>query len=202
MYNDITCIVLCGGKSTRMKENKSFLKFGDKTTIEIVVDLVRSKFHRVILSTNSPEDYEFLNLEIIEDFYKNAGPLAGIHAGLTKSYTKKNFVIGCDIPLMKSEMIDFLINYPSAKNIVVPKADGFIQQLCALYDKECLPIVEEILKSNSDEKQKKKCKILTLIDRVGAEIINVENEFSQYPGNLFLNMNYPNDYQTALKLLE
>ena len=154
MYNDITCVVLCGGKSTRMKENKSFLKFGDKNTIEIVVDLVKSKFHRVILSTNSPADYEFLNLEMIEDVHKNAGPLAGIHAGLLNSNTKKNFVIGCDIPLMTSGMIDFIIEYPSKELITVPKADGFLQQLCALYDKDCILTIEQILKSNSKENQK------------------------------------------------
>ena len=61
MYNDITGIILAGGKSTRMGQNKSLLKIGEYTIIERVVNLLKPLFPELILITNNPEEYSFLN---------------------------------------------------------------------------------------------------------------------------------------------
>ena len=50
MRNDITGIILCGGKSTRMQTNKALLKLGEKTVLEIILDEMRKVFDKVILS--------------------------------------------------------------------------------------------------------------------------------------------------------
>ncbi len=91
MYNDITGIILAGGKSKRMGINKALLKIGDKTIIERTAGLMQGLFNRVLLITNSPNEYMFLGLEIYEDIYKNIGPLAGIHSGLVYSNYRKKF---------------------------------------------------------------------------------------------------------------
>ena len=80
MYNDITGIILSGGKSSRMGKNKSLLKIGDKTIIERMCDLMKSLFTEIILITNTPDDYSFLDLTVYKDVYKHKGPLAGIHS--------------------------------------------------------------------------------------------------------------------------
>jgi molybdopterin-guanine dinucleotide biosynthesis protein A len=67
MYKDITGIILSGGKSSRMGENKSFLKIGNMTVIERTVNLMRSLFDRVIIIQNEPELYFNLNVEIFTD---------------------------------------------------------------------------------------------------------------------------------------
>jgi molybdopterin-guanine dinucleotide biosynthesis protein A len=203
MYKDITGIILSGGKSSRMGRNKSFLKVGDKTIIERVRDLLQGIFHDVILITNDPDEYKFLDLPMFEDVYKHKGPLAGIHSGLMHSSTESNFIISCDIPFMTQEMIKYLVDYNTAKIITIAKADGFIQQLAGKYSKECLDDVEEILKEQleferKDEIQKKRrCNVLKLIDRVGAEIINAEM-LPFYNEDLYLNMNKSEDYELLL----
>ena len=136
MYKDITGIILSGGKSTRMGSNKSFLKVGHKTIIERVRDLLQVIFKDVILITNDPDEYKFLNLPMFEDVYKYKGPLAGIHSGLLHSSTEINFIISCDIPLITQEMIKYLVDYKTEKIITIAKADGFIQQLAGKYSKE------------------------------------------------------------------
>ena len=207
MYDDITGIILSGGKSTRMGENKSLLKIGNKSIIESVRDLMQSLFPNVILITNNPEEYQFLGLKIFEDIFFSMGPLAGIHSGLTYSSTAKNFVISCDIPLMTAQMISYLVSYKTDKLITIAKADGFIQQLCGVYDKECIPYALEILsdKINFDEKnpkQKKRgCKVLGLINVVGAEIINAEI-VPFYKKNIFFNMNKKEDFNFIKNSLE
>ncbi|MGA9291295.1 MAG: molybdenum cofactor guanylyltransferase [Ignavibacteriaceae bacterium] len=204
MYDNITGIILSGGKSTRMGENKSMMKIGNKTIIEHVKVQMESLFSKIILITNDPVEYEFLNLEKYKDIYFRMGPLAGIHSGLTHSSTDKNFIISCDIPLMTPEMIKYLVDYKTIKPVTIAKADGFIQQLCGVYHKSCLPSSENILSSNkndedSNEEQKKRgCKVLGLIDIVGAEIIDAES-LPFYKKDMFFNMNRRSDYESILK---
>ena len=206
MYQDITGIILSGGKSTRMGQNKSFLKIGDSYIIELMTHLMKSIFSKVLLVTNEPELYDFLQVEIYTDIYKNVGPLAGIHSGLVNSETEKNFIISCDIPLMDKEMISSIIEYPSDTLITVPKADGFIQQLCGIYSKKLLPVIEKIISTDIDQEnrnnsqEKRKCKIHNLIESVPTTIIdNIEN-LNGYHSSIFLNMNKPEDYENILKI--
>jgi len=207
MYNDITAIILSGGKSSRMGTNKSLLKIGNKTVIERMRDLLQSMFKNVILITNEPVDYNFLGLPTYEDIFKHRGPLAGIHSGLKHSKTNINFIISCDLPLMTKEMINYLIEYKTNKLITVAKADGFIQQLAGEYSKECLSPSEKILKEainneNRDAVQKKrKCDVLSLIDIVGAEIISAES-LPFYNEDLYFNMNKTEDYELLLRKLK
>jgi molybdenum cofactor guanylyltransferase len=206
MYDDITAIILSGGKSSRMGINKSFLKIGDKTVIERMRDLLQSMFNNVILITNDRDDYKFLGLPVFEDVFRHRGPLAGIHSGLKHSETNINFIISCDLPLMTKEMINYLIEYKTDKLITVANADGFIQQLAGKYSKECLSPSEKILKEvvnneNRDAVQKKrKCNVLRLIDLVGAEIINAES-LPFYNEDLYFNMNRTEDYNLLLDKL-
>jgi len=206
MYKDVTGIILSGGKSSRMGRNKSLLKIGDLTIIERVCDLMKSLFNKVILITNDPADYKFLNISIFEDLFKHKGPLAGIHSGLTHSSSEKNFIISCDLPLMTKEIINYLIESETNKLITVAKADGFIQQLAGKYSKECLSPAEKILKEvvNSENRdviqKKRKCNVLSLIDVVGAEIISAE-DLPFYNEDLYFNVNRTEDYNLLLKKL-
>jgi molybdopterin-guanine dinucleotide biosynthesis protein A len=200
MYQDITGIILSGGKSTRMGENKSFLTFGTETVIEHIVNLMRSIFSEVVIITNEPEIYKFLNIKTYKDIFQNVGPIAGIHSGLVNSKTEKNFIISCDIPLMNADMIKSIIDQSSDSLVTAPKADGFIQQLCAVYNKSLIPTIEEIIQAdtideNRDSVQtKRKCKVHTLLDKIDAKIIENIEILDGYHENIFLNMNRPEDY--------
>ena len=201
MYNDITGIILSGGKSRRMGVNKSFLKLGNKHVIEIISGLMRELFGKVILITNEPFLYSFLKLDIYEDIYKNIGPLGGIHSGLTHSQTEKNFIISCDIPLISIDTIRFIADFPSGKSIIVPYADGYTQQLCGVYSKSCLGFIEEIVLSLEKRSDVKKCPVLELIEKTGGEVFNIEKEMpSGYKPNMFLNMNDIRNYRNAAEL--
>lgn len=205
MYDTITGIILSGGKSKRMGVNKSFLKIGEQTIIERTSELMKGLFHRVLLITNTPDEYKFLGLEIFEDVYKNVGPLAGIHSGLFHSAADKIFVISCDMPFVDKGVINFIINYKTDRLITITKADGFIQQLCGLYSKKVLPEIEKLIKdkgiiAETMQQNKCGCKVLQLIQNIDAEIIDIANEYSEYKDGMFLNMNRPDDYEKVKKI--
>ena len=151
-----------------MGENKALLKIEDKTIIEHTVELMKSIFTTVLLITNTPGEYEFLNIPIHEDVFKEKGPLAGIHSGLVNSKTEKNFIISCDLPLMGKEVVEYIIKLKTEKSITLCKADGYIQQLAGVYSKSLLPIIENILTAE------KRHSVYSLLDKVDSEIIEIE----------------------------
>lgn len=199
MYPDVTGIILSGGKSSRMGENKSLMVINGKTIIERVRDFMQEIFPEVILITNEPDVYEFLGLKIFEDEFKGFGPLAGIHSGLLHSSTQRNFFISCDVPLMTSQMIKYLVDFKTEKPITIAKADGFIQQLVGIYNRDILVAINETLKSQSelekrnDDQLKRGCRVLSLVNKVGAEIISAD-ELSFYRADTYFNMNKQSDY--------
>jgi molybdopterin-guanine dinucleotide biosynthesis protein A len=202
MYKNITGIILSGGKSSRMGENKSLMKLGNRTVIEHTLSLMQSIFSEVILVTNTPDEYQFLNIPLFEDIYRYAGPLAGIHSALRNSKTEKNFIISCDIPLITKVMIEYIINYDTPHPITVTRADGYIQQLAGKYSNSLIPKIDALLKIEDKEtrdsnQKKRKCKVHSLLDLVGAEIIEAR-ELDFYSDGIFLNMNRKEDYQHIL----
>lgn len=200
MYQDITGIILAGGKSSRMGQNKSLMKINGVTLIERTVDLMKGLFPHLLLSTNSPKEYAFLNLEMIPDGVTKAGPLAGIYSTLLKTKTEKNFIISCDMPLMTKGMIEFIVQYDSDALVKVARADGFVQQLCGLYSKSVIPVIEKIIaerreeESHSDIQQKRGCPVLQLVGSTDSVIIDAEKEYVDYEKNTYFNLNKPEDY--------
>ena len=201
MYKDITGIILSGGKSSRMGLNKSLIELSGKTFIQRTKDLMSGLFENVILITNEPDLYDFLDIESYVDIFKGFGPLGGIHSGLINSKTEENFIISCDIPLVIKDAITFIADYPAYKAIKIPKAEGYIQQLCGIYSKKCLPEIESVLNESMDEEtrdihqRKRKCKVHKLIDIVDVCLIDFEEEFPNYTTDIFFNMNNKNDYE-------
>lgn len=193
MINEITGIILCGGRSTRMQSNKGLLKIGGQTIIEIIVSKLKSVFSNVIISANSTNEFAFLNLPIVSDVFANKGPLAGIHASLKLSNTERNFIISCDMPLISEQMINFITNYHSDKEILLPKAYGTVQQLCGVYSKSVVNKIEKILiLAESDNSVKGS--VFELLARASTEFVVVEGQ-PYYDKNTFLNMNTPEDYE-------
>lgn len=203
MYNNITGIILSGGTSSRMGMNKALLPIGKKKVIEHVVDLMSSVFTNVILITNTLEEYNFLDLPMYEDIFKVGGPLAGIHSGLENSETEKNFILSCDMPLMKSGIIKSIIEFKTDKPITVCKSEGFIQYLAGIYSKSISQTAEKLLQQEEvnveHPNRKHQAKVYSLLNEVGFETIEAE-ELPGYHPKVFFNMNNKEDYQKILSI--
>lgn len=202
MYNDLTAIILSGGKSSRMGVDKAFLKINGITLIERIYSVLSNIFNKTIIISNKPEDYNFLKTDVFNDIIQNAGPIAGIHSGLINSHTDRNFVISCDMPLITDDIIKYIIEYDSEKQIKVCKADKHIQPLAGVYNKSVIFEIEKIINESNNlithnsTEGKKNYNLKTLIKNCDSEIIEIEEVFG---GNFFLNLNTPEDYQNLLK---
>ncbi|MED3571177.1 molybdenum cofactor guanylyltransferase [Cytobacillus praedii] len=191
-----TGIIMAGGKSSRMGKNKALLKIGGKTVIEHIAAELEKTVADLMIVTNTLEDYQFLNLPMVEDEWKGKGPLAGIHAGLKASKTDKNLVVACDMPFVSSKLGEILLGYLDEYDAAVPNISNQLHPLFAAYRKE---VHEEI----SYSIQKQELRIRPFFQKINTKIVLEEDlQMLQFPyqDHHFFNMNHPEEFEEALKL--
>ena len=200
MRKDITGIILCGGKSSRMPTNKALLKLGDKTIIEIILDEMKKVFNEVIVSANECDNFSFLNIPIVKDIQVNRGPLSGIYSVLKNSKTVNNFIVTCDLPLINNKLIEHISTIKSVKEIVIPAINGTLQRLFGIYKKPVIEKIEEIF-SLSEIDKSIKGSVYDLHQRVSVELVEIA-QLPFYNKNMFMNMNTPEDFKLIKNIYE
>ena len=143
---DICAVILAGGKSSRMGSNKALLNFGGRPLIGVLVDRIRPVTNQILISSNDPVCYEFLNLPVIPDRYKGQGPLAGLHAAMLWNDCSYYIVLACDLPNLQPPLLFKLVSFAKGYDVAIPRTrDGIAHPLCAVYRRTCLPAVENLL---------------------------------------------------------
>jgi molybdopterin-guanine dinucleotide biosynthesis protein A len=186
--SDITGVILAGGQSSRFGSNKALALLHGKPLIEHVVSTVTAVFDECLLVTNSPREYEFLNLPMTGDRYRDMGPMAGIHAALSFVTTPWIFVVGCDMPAITPGLVNFLCSYRDENfDAVIPWLETGVEPLCGLYNKTALSRMEHSLENN-------KPKLKELLDDLTVRRIN-EQELLRATDDLtvFFNVNRQDD---------
>ena len=149
MESKINAIILAGGKNSRMQgEDKAFLEVGGKPIIERLIDKLRILVNEIIIVTNSPEKYLNFEAKLVKDESPDKGPLMGIYSGLRASAAKHNFVLACDMPFVSEALIRYMIEDSDDFDIVIPEVNGKLHPLLGVYSKNCIPIIEEMLKQD------------------------------------------------------
>lgn len=142
---NITGIILSGGKSSRMGTDKGFLSFNGTLFMQHSINALNPLISEIIIVSNNT-DYDVFGLKRIEDVIENAGPLAGVYSGLKQSKTDYNLVLSCDIPLINSTILQKLIDaMDNASEIIQIESQGKTMPLIALYKKQCEPIFLKLL---------------------------------------------------------
>lgn len=186
-----------------MGENKSLLKIKDQPIIKFIFSKLESIFENIIIITNEPDHYSFIDCKKFKDFYPGFGPISGIHSGLINSATERNFILTCDIPMFNRDIIDHLVNHYTGKEIVLPSLNGKQEPLFGIYNKTLSEKFENILveysKANSDIKNKK-FKLFKILESLSPEIIIVDS-CPFVDKNTFYNMNTKEDFDYITTLL-
>ena len=146
--SNITGIILAGGKSSRMGTDKGFLKLKNTSFIKYSIEALKPLVQEIIIVSDNT-DYDIFDYKRINDAIKNAGPVAGIYSGLEASKTEYNLILSCDIPLIKTNILEKLIdNIDSTSEIIQIESNGKTMPLIALYKKSCKSVFLESLQNN------------------------------------------------------
>jgi molybdopterin-guanine dinucleotide biosynthesis protein A len=177
---EITTVILAGGKSSRMMKDKGLVLFHDKMLIEHVLEKVKKISGNIIIITQN-EAYGQFGFTCYADILKEKGPLGGIFTGLINSTTKKNLVIGCDMPFVTENILNFLIKTSEDEDALVAVYNNKPEPLCAIYDRNCIPHFRTLIEQG-------KLKITDALQDLKTRMVNFDKE-DWVTGNEFANIN-------------
>lgn len=144
-YQEVTGVVLAGGKSRRMGRDKAFLPVDDKPLVERVAEVLGSIFERNLVITNTPSLYEHLGFEIHTDIYPGKGSLGGVYTGLVHAGAPHAFFASCDMPFLNEALIRHLVEEREGFDVVVPISDSGPEPLHAVYCESCRGPIETLI---------------------------------------------------------
>ncbi len=176
----ITAIILAGGKSSRMKTEKGLVVFNGRMLIEHVIDAVKKVTADILIVTQNP-DYKEFGFPCIADIFPDKGALGGIYTGLVHSSTKKNLLVGCDMPFLSQILLEGLINNCEGVDALISLHQGKDEPLCSIYDKRCIPHFKLLLEQDQ-------LKIIDAISGLKTRKIGFDKE-PWFAGNEFANIN-------------
>jgi len=190
----VTGIILAGGMSSRFGSNKALTRFDGEKLIHRLYKNLTAVTDQMILITNTPEDYGFLNITTQHDLIPNCGPIGGIYTALSTAQTSLIFCVACDMPFVNPAFLEHMIRRSKGYDVVVPIHNGQEEPLCAIYRKTCLKTIYDQISSQ-------KFKITEFYKNVRVLRLNPSDSgFSE--NDMFFNINYPTDIKEALKRLK
>jgi molybdopterin-guanine dinucleotide biosynthesis protein A len=191
MIKDSIAVIMAGGESRRMGQDKANLLLGDRTLLESVATTLQPMFGDVIISVRQrrPE----IDLPQICDDPTHSGPLAGLAATLEYATTPWIFAVACDMPFITPAVIEYLAFQRADCQAVVPMVGGYPQPLAAFYAKSCLVEVRACLRGNG------KHSFRALLDKI--QVCYVSEEQMQAVDPLlrsFFDLDTPQDVARAI----
>jgi molybdenum cofactor guanylyltransferase len=190
--HDISAFVLAGGRSSRMGQDKAFLQLHGRTLLEHAIETARSVTSNVRI-VGQREKFAAYG-EVVEDTFRDRGPLAGIHSALRSSNSELNLVLAVDTPFIEMNVLEYLIHAAAqtTKLATVPRIAGHLQTLCAIYRLGFADVAEASLQAGKN-------RIDPLFTPEVAHVIGEEEMRSlAFDPRMFDNLNTPEEYERAL----
>lgn len=181
----IGCVILAGGKSSRMGKDKALLEIEGRNFIKKLSEELDEFEEKMIARGNNGEitDVSWL---VIPDIYPERGPIGGLHAALSRCESDALFCVSCDMPLIKKTLVKYLCDLMQEEYdaVITQEKDGRIHPLCALYRKSAADIFEQQIMAGNN-------RLMSACDRMRVKYVTID--FEKGAQQLF-NVNTPKDY--------
>jgi molybdopterin-guanine dinucleotide biosynthesis protein A len=198
MKFEISGLILCGGKSSRLGQNKALLTINGKTLLQWTIEKFKRITKEILIAPRGSLKQDFQDCIIIDDFEGFSGPFAAVLAGIEKATFDKILALACDFPLVSEKFLLHIIECANNndKLIFVPYFQNFYQPLVGLYKKAILPFMYEWLKNDKTFSLQKFIK-----SHENFVMPITENYNFSYTRELF-NLNTPDDLENLYKLVK
>ncbi len=197
VIQDISGVVLAGGKSKRMGMDKRHLSVHGKPLLDRVTSVLLELFPEVLLVLAEEDISRQDNrIRIVTDLVPDCAAVGGLYTGLYHSRYPRVFVVACDMPFINPAVIGLFLQKIDATDIVVAQLVTGLQPLHGLYSKQCLPILKEMIDARD-------LRLQNIADKPGLTVHRVpETEIKCLDPQLFsfLNLNSPADLELANKI--
>lgn len=176
-------IVLAGGKSSRMGQDKALMKINGKAMMQYVIDNLSQAFGEVFISGNRL-DYP-VSMKVIKDVNEQKGPMGGIRSAL--AYCGQDiFVCSCDMPFVSPELIRNMLQRKEEGKISIAQYSGKIYPVLGIYPYAVLEALTESIENDD-------LKMTRFLEQQNTRYIQYDESFKHQ----FLNINTPENFRNA-----
>ncbi len=185
---EIPCVILCGGKSRRMGEDKSLLPFGGEDSLaSYQYKRLKPFFQDIYISCKDSSIYDF-EAEFIIDKEKDFNPFNGILSSFEHINLPYIFFIPVDSPFFTIESFEKILkSLGCTYDGAIAKEEDKTHNLIGIYSISLKPKIEELIKEQN-------YRVGALIQRCNFAFVDFENSEE------FLNLNRKDEYQKALEI--
>jgi molybdopterin-guanine dinucleotide biosynthesis protein A len=180
-----------------MGEDKALKPFLGRPLIQRVVDRLSSIADEVIVTTNRPDDYSFLNLRLVSDLIPDRGALGGLHTAIASAAHPVVAVVACDMPFASAKLLVAMgrLLVENEADVVIAKSDEGYEPIHAVYRRAtCLPAIESAIKADQ-------WKVIAWFPQVKVHTLASEEIRHHDPSGLaFWNVNTPEEFAEAERL--
>jgi molybdopterin-guanine dinucleotide biosynthesis protein A len=193
----LSIVIQAGGMSSRMREDKALKKFLGKPLIERVIERLNPIADELLITTNQPDNYTFLNKRLVPDLISGRGALGGLYTAISSATHPFVGVVACDMPFASSKFFETATNLmvKEEAHVVIAKNESHYEPLHALYRKEtCLPAIADAI-------QKDLWKVTAWFGKVNVrDVSDAEMKTIDPSGLCFWNVNTPEEFEQAEEL--
>lgn len=183
-HNGITGVVLAGGKSSRMGQDKGLQLLNGELMVSYSIAALKPVVNEIILIANT-DDYARLGYAVHQDLHADCGPIGGIEAGLHHARHDQTIVLSCDIPRVETSLLCYLLDHQDHHPITIPTIQGKQEPMIALYHRSCLPQWSALL----DRGERK---LWTVAKEIGCQEIELPRHFASQA----VNVNTMNEFKS------
>lgn len=180
-----------------MGEDKALKPFLGKPLIQRVFERLSPIADELIVTTNRPEDYTFLNACLVSDLRPGRGALGGLYTAIASATHPLVAVVACDMPFASRNFFESAhsLMVREEADVVIAKSDEGYEPFHALYRREtCLPAIEAAIAADL-------WKVIAWFPQVKVKTVSPDEIKSFDPSGLcFWNVNTPEEFQQAEKL--
>jgi len=141
-FVEVSCIILAGGKSSRVGRDKAFLLLNNQPLICYVFNIMKKIFSDIVIVVKNEEQKRKMekilkNVKVVEDRNEIFSPLAGIKEGVKHVRSDYAFVVACDMPFVIEKDVRLLLsNLKKGADCVAYFRDTYYEPFFAIYKKE------------------------------------------------------------------
>lgn len=189
MFN-MPCVILCGGKSSRMGEDKSLLPFSSSPSLaQYQFERLKPYFKNIYISSKSNK-FDFLKNKdqyLILDNSNIYSPMIALKGILNSVISNEIFIITVDTPLVSIKSIQKIIEESLNYDITVAQTKK-THNLCGVFKANCIEKIDQLLENDIH-------KINFLLNSLNSKYVLLENDEE------FINLNDKVEYNKALTLI-
>lgn len=195
----LTVCIQAGGQSSRMGEDKALKPFLGRPLIRRVIERLTPLADELIVTTNRPNDYRFLDLRLVPDLKPGRGALGGLYTAIASASHTMVAVVACDMPFASPSLLRAAsrLLIEEEADVVIPRSKEGYEPLHAVYRREtCMPAIEAAIAADQ-------WKVIAWFPQVKVRTLSPAEIRMHDPSNLaFWNVNTPEEFTRAEEIAQ